>query len=255
MAKQRRDLRSNRPETRRPYSLARPFLTAVLGGSLALVTTSVLAQSWTWPWETETRRPDPPRREYRQPAPRYQPPQRDRELGFTQSGDRPPICLQLERRLANEVNGGRNRGETRANLAARVRQLADQVRRRESTLERRDCWDEYFFQRSLKNTRTCVSQYRALQSERQQLQDARSAYQGSSADNSRNLQQDIINELARNGCGSAYQQQARRQSPSNSPFASFFQDDTGNYDNRRGNTYRGLPFATYRTLCVRLCDG
>ncbi|MEM1306976.1 MAG: DUF2865 domain-containing protein [Pseudomonadota bacterium] len=233
---------------------SRHMLTAAVAGAILLVTTSVMAQNWTWPWETETRQQERPRREFRQPPPRVVPRQPQQTFDTAEPGDQPSICLQLERRLANEVNGGRNRGQTREDLAARVRELSSQVRRRESTLERRDCWDEFFFQRTLRNTRACVSQYRALQTERQQLQDARAAYDGLSANNSRALQQDLINELARNGCGAAYQQEARRQRRNDSPFASFFQDDS-RYDTGRGNTYRGLPFATYRTLCVRLCDG
>lgn len=71
----------------------------------------------------------------------------------------------------------------------------------------------------------------------------------------RTRQDDIIRALADNRCGRAYEQQARRLDRASNPFSNFFQDyDSGPLDGER-NTYRGLPFATYRTLCVRLCDG
>ncbi|MEO1719197.1 MAG: DUF2865 domain-containing protein [Pseudomonadota bacterium] len=232
-----------------PGASLRPLVTVVLASSFALVTTSVFAQSWSWPWETQSERE--PSRQYRAPAPRYQPRSNDRRSRRS-DGD---ICLRLERQLANVVNGDRNRGASRDQLARQIRSLGQRVRRREAGLERRQCWDEFFFQRTLRNTRTCVSQYRALEDERRQLQDARNRYEQTNASNAQALQRDLINELARNRCGPAYQQQARRQERNDNPFASFFQQDRGNYDGGRNNTYRGLEFATYRTLCVRLCDG
>ncbi|NJO23777.1 MAG: DUF2865 domain-containing protein [Sphingomonadales bacterium] len=69
----------------------------------------------------------------------------------------------------------------------------------------------------------------------------------------RSYQDDIIRELARNNCGASYQQEAARRGPTN-PFASLWQDeDTGPGGN--SNQFGALPFATYRTVCVRLCDG
>ena len=99
-----------------------------------------------------------------------------------------------------------------------------------------------------------MTPYRRLERDRRRLADLRSQAQRNEGRNSRALQDDIILALARNRCGAAYAQQARRIDNANNPFSSFFQDEGGSYEGP-GNTYRGLPFATYRTLCVRTCDG
>ncbi len=68
----------------------------------------------------------------------------------------------------------------------------------------------------------------------------------------RSYQDEIIRELARNNCGSSYQQEARRRD--RGPLSGLWQDeDSGGSGYNNG--FRALPFATYRTVCVRLCDG
>jgi hypothetical protein len=67
----------------------------------------------------------------------------------------------------------------------------------------------------------------------------------------RSYQDDIIRELARNNCGATYAQEARRRDAG--PLSSIWQDDEGG--GGTGGQFGALPFATYRTLCVRLCDG
>ena len=70
------------------------------------------------------------------------------------------------------------------------------------------------------------------------------------------LQDDIIRELARNGCGQQYVQEARKRESVRGPLAFLFGGEESE-SSARGptNQFGNLPFATYRTLCVRLCDG
>ncbi|MBS0244166.1 MAG: DUF2865 domain-containing protein, partial [Proteobacteria bacterium] len=68
----------------------------------------------------------------------------------------------------------------------------------------------------------------------------------------RSYQDDLIRELARNNCGSQYQQEASRRG-GQSPFSSLWQDEDAAPQGR--NDFNTLPFATYKTVCVRLCDG
>src|SRR6185503_12233703 len=68
----------------------------------------------------------------------------------------------------------------------------------------------------------------------------------------RSYQDDIIRELARNNCGPSYSQEAQRRGNFN-PFSSLWQDEDSS--GGRANDFGALPFATYRTICVRLCDG
>ncbi|HRK17377.1 MAG TPA: DUF2865 domain-containing protein [Hyphomicrobiaceae bacterium] len=68
----------------------------------------------------------------------------------------------------------------------------------------------------------------------------------------RSYQDEIIRELARNGCGQQYVQEARRRDASGGLFGGWQTEDDGP---RSENKFGHLPFATYRTVCVRLCDG
>jgi hypothetical protein len=71
----------------------------------------------------------------------------------------------------------------------------------------------------------------------------------------RSFQDDIIRELARNGCGQQYSQEARRRDSAKNPFAALWGEEPSEAPRGGGNQFGNLPFATYRTLCVRLCDG
>jgi hypothetical protein len=70
----------------------------------------------------------------------------------------------------------------------------------------------------------------------------------------RSFQDDIIRELARNGCGQQYVTEMRRREARN-PFSTLWGEEEGDSPRGNPNQFGNLPFATYRTLCVRLCDG
>ena len=129
------------------------------------------------------------------------------------------------------------------------------VRSGEVQLERSDCYDYFLFSKTLRRTRQCVDMAQLLDQNRRKLAELdaqRREIQGLGS-RDRGYQDDLIRELARNNCGPQYQQEAARRGGS-SPFSSIWQDDdTGPAG--RGNEFRPLPFATYRTVCVRLCDG
>ena len=69
------------------------------------------------------------------------------------------------------------------------------------------------------------------------------------------IQNDIIRELARNGCGQQYVQEARRRDSARNPLSMLFGGEESDAPRGPATQFRNLPFATYRTLCVRLCDG
>ena len=70
----------------------------------------------------------------------------------------------------------------------------------------------------------------------------------------RSFQDDIIRELARNGCGQQYVTEMRRREARN-PFSALWGEEDSEAPRGSANQFGNLPFATYRTLCVRLCDG
>lgn len=137
-----------------------------------------------------------------------------------------------------------------------MRQLERTVRASESQLERADCYDYFLFSKSLRRTRRCVDMSNQVDGGRRRLAELdaqRRQIQGMGS-RDRSYQDDLIRELARNRCGPQYQQEAARREGSSNPFSSLWQDEDSDQGGR-GNEFRSLPFATYRTVCVRLCDG
>jgi hypothetical protein len=203
------------------------------------------AQSgWSWPWESPKKAPEPVYRPPLQPAPGAQP-----VPGPYVSGNRPAICVQLESRLALEVNRGTSSRDVLPKLEADLRLLDRQIQQTQSQLDRADCYEYFLFSKSLKRTRACVDMHGQLEAAKRKFADMSTMRQQMLSSSGRSYQDEIIRELARNNCGASYQREASRQSP----FGSIWQDEEGG--SYTGGGFGALPFATYRTLCVRLCDG
>ncbi len=229
-------------------------LAALILAVLAVIPSPVLAQGGWWPWAGPSEPPRPP------PVPRepvWRAPGQPQGPGTAPSPGQPPradssnICLQLEQRLVQETQRGSQSRDLLPKIEADLRLAERTFRAGEAQLERSDCYEQWFLSRTLRKTRQCqdlAAQVDAARRRMSELDAQRQQIRGSSE---RSYQDDIIRELARNNCGSTYQQEANRRG--RSPFSSLWQDeDTGP---TRGNEFGVLPFATYRTICVRLCDG
>lgn len=244
------------------FEVARPGKSAwvmlcclVAAGLLALSFTSPLvttaaAQGW-WPWASDSPVPRPPpvRRE---PPPSWQQPQ-GAPVAPAQRGS---VCLQLEQRLVDFQRGGNQPQSRLPQIEGELRQVERTVRSGEIQLERSDCYDYFLFSKTLRRTRQCVDAAQQLDANRRKLAelDAQRKEILGLGSRDRGYQDDLIRELARNNCGPQYQQEAARRGQSGSPFSSIWQDDDSGPAGR-GNEFKPLPFATYRTVCVRLCDG
>ncbi len=137
-------------------------------------------------------------------------------------------------------------------LEADIRQLERVVQQGSTQLDRQECFEYFLFAKSLKRSRQCVDLNNQVETSKRQLSDLQTQRQQIASADSRSYQDEIIRELARNNCGATYQQQAQQRP--GGPFASLWQDDEGG-NQASGNQFGNLPFATYRTVCVRLCDG
>ncbi|MGI9426913.1 MAG: DUF2865 domain-containing protein [Hyphomicrobiaceae bacterium] len=207
------------------------------------------AQNWKFPWETDER--PQPRRRPRPPAQSGQP-----GFGTTYNnqrlpGGRSPICLRLEQRLAQEANRGSLARGRLPEIEQGIRVARRSVRRLERELDRRECYETFLFSKTLRRTRSCVRLDRQSRRASTELRDLSAQRQQILGSGDRSYQDDIIRELALNNCGRVYTRENRRRNP----FSNFWQDEDSGDRGYRGNTFAGLPFATYRTLCVRLCDG
>jgi hypothetical protein len=231
------------------------------------------AQSW-WPWWPSQEpprpreplyRPNPPAQPYPypnqqpggpvapnvqpngQPLPGYQTPYAPRAANN--------LCQQLEQRLVAETQGVTQRRDLLPQIENNMRQLDRQLQTARLQLDRADCWDQFLFSRTLRRTPACVQLNTQVETMRRQLADLDAQRREILGTRDRSYQDDIIRELARNGCGPQYQQEARRRDAWRNPFASLFGDEESEPPRSAPNQFGSLPFATYRTLCVRLCDG
>ena len=206
---------------------------------------SAQGQGW-WPWANTP--PPTPREPVFRPPPQAAPPAQAPSQPFN-AANRPPICLQLEQRLAQEANRGSQSRDQLPRIEADMRQVDRSVQTAQAQLERSDCYDYFLFAKSLKRTRMCVDLANQADTAKRRLSELEGQRQQIMQTGGRSLREDIVRELGRNNCGPAYQQDAR----AGSPFSGLWQDEEGGGPG--GGKFGNLPFATYRTVCVRLCDG
>lgn len=222
------------------------YMTGALALTCILAVAPALAQGWPWNnWGSQ------PQQQQRPPEPRdqvYRGPSGGNILP-PQAQGRSAICLQLEQRLAQEANRGVQSRDILPRIEQDIRVADRQFQMAQSQLERADCYEYFLFSKSLRRTKRCVDLNAQAESAGRRLSELNAQRQQLMSSDSRSYQEDIVRELARNNCGASYQQQAKQYNP----FSSIWQDeDSGNTLNGQ---YGNLPFATFRTVCVRLCDG
>lgn len=214
-----------------------------------------LAQSW-WPFgNNEPKRPPVPHEPvYRQPAP-Y--PADQAAPGATPApgpgawASKNPICLQLEQKLVQESQRGSQTRDLLPRIESDIRVADQNFQRTQAQIDRGNCYEYFLFSKTFNRTPRCVGYANELEGARRRLQELQVQRQQIVASGGRSYQDDIVRELARNNCGQSYQQQASRSGE-----GSFWQDgESGIFGGGSWNNYGPQSYATYRTICVRLCDG
>ncbi len=259
-------------------AVVRRLALVLVAAALALlfVTEVASAQSW-WPFggggdneEERDRPPVPQEPVYRQPPPAPAPPPAQApgypappppanapaapaappQPSASNWSTRNPICLQLEQRLVQE---NQKHGQSQADLPRienEIRQLEQAVDQTESRLDH-GCYEYFLFTKSLRNTSQCKDLARQADVSKRRLSDLDAQRQDILGSSGRSYQDDIVRELARNNCGANYSAMARREDGNT---GGMWEDE----ELSGGNTWnpRAANGAqTYRTLCVRLCDG
>lgn len=226
--------------------LAGALLLAVLG-----MGADVSAQGFSWPWETENPRPIP-REPIRREPPRAAPPpvQSGSQAGW--QTERSSICLRLEQRLVQETQRGSQAQSVLPRIEADLRQNEQDLRKAQTKLDRADCYEWFLFTKQLRSTRECRALANDVEEVKRRRAELEAERQDIQASGGRSIQDEIVRELARNNCGSSYTQEARRREGPSS--FGIWQDESSG-GGGMGNSYSSVPFATYRTVCVRLCDG
>ena len=168
---------------------------------------------------------------------------------------RADYCRKLEQRLVQEWRrNNQNRSEL-PDLRKELREAEDGFHEAKAKANRRRCYEEtFFFGRSLRRTPECVKLDREVRKAQRRVKSLRSRIDRTrSSGSGQNRQDDLIAELARYGCGENYERQYEARRPD---FFSFFDDrDRRPRRQQQRRSASELPFATYRTMCVRQCDG
>jgi hypothetical protein len=164
------------------------------------------------------------------------------------------ICLQLEQQLAQEVARGSTTRDALPKIEQDLRTTERALQTANAQLERYDCYESFLFSKTLRRTRQCVDLNTQVETARRRMAELDAQRQEILGTRGRSsYQDDIIRELARNNCGEQYRTRAAARPTS--PWSSFWEDgDTADAAKPSGPVGT-LPFATYRTLCVRVCDG
>ena len=230
-------------------------LAAAVAAAVMLAACPVLAQGW-WPWsDDEPERPPVPEEPvyqdpYQEPPPPSAPPTADWST-------KNPICLQLEQRLVQESQRSSQSRDALPQLEVEIDQTDQSLQAAQHELERRNCYEYFLFSKTLRRTRACVDLSRQAEQAKRHLSELETRRQQIIGSSERSYRDDIVRELARNNCGANYTQEARRQNRGGGGiFSSIWQDEEGGSYSNNWTPY-GAPHssATYRTVCVRLCDG
>lgn len=219
--------------------------TDILVRLVAIPQAQAQGSDWKMPWETKTkpRRSPPPRRRPRTtgPAP----------ASYGNSN----VCLELERRLVQEAQGNSSPQARLARIDQDLRKYTRLYRNAKRRLGRSKCFETFLFVKTLRQNRKCKRLNRQTEDAKERMRELQAQLQAGSNGSGRSRQDEIIAALARNRCGANYSREARRRNRQSNPFSSFFWQDNDGEAPAPSRRYGALPFATYRTLCVRLCDG
>lgn len=236
------------------FSLTRRLMRALSCAVIAAVLSSAIAgpaasQNW-WPFggnEEPRRAPTPREPVYRPdnvpaPIPEAAPP----PVGNNWA-TKNPICLQLEQRLVSESQKGSQTQDQLPKIESEIRKVDRAYNVGAQQLEQ-SCYEYFLFTKQFRSTPQCRELVKQVEGSKQKLAQLEAQRQDLVSSGGRSYQDDIIRELARNNCGANYADQARRR-------------DNGMWEDEEAISGGGWApanptgVATYRTLCVRLCDG
>ena len=166
-------------------------------------------------------------------------------------------CRMLEQELANDWALGQSGASELPRIDEEMRRLERDFQRARFEADRDNCYEDMFiFGRSLRRTPKCIALDREIEDARRQLAGLRERRDRiTNARARRARQDDLVAELARNGCGENYRRQYEANRRSNSFFSLWEDSDSRSRDGLAYQRPDDMPFSTYRTMCVRLCDG
>jgi cell division protein FtsB len=166
-------------------------------------------------------------------------------------------CQELERQLVSDWQLSNNPANATARLDQQLADYERVYRRAQAEADRRDCYEDMFiFGRSLRRTRECVQLDAEIESARRNIANLRQQREAlTSASSRRGRRDDLVAELARAGCGDNYAQEYEQRRRRSTSLFSLWEDEDSEGGYSSPVPQQTLPFASYRTMCVRTCDG
>ena len=163
-------------------------------------------------------------------------------------------CFQLEQELQRVSQGNGGKRAQLAKIETEIRKYDRIYQQGQAQLEQRDCYDYFLFSQSVRSTPQCLGIQKQIDNARARLTRLE-AMRVEATDKSaqRNRQDALIVELARWRCGPQYIQEARKRA--NDGFSFWNNSEGADPGLAPYGDGTGLGYATYRTICVRLCDG
>ncbi len=165
-------------------------------------------------------------------------------------------CRQLERQLGpgwQQAVAGR---DLVPRIQAQMAKADQAYRRGLAAADQSDCYDYFLFSKTWRETAQCNQIRSQIDGAQRALTDLNRQRQQASAAQDNNSRQDaLVAELARYRCGAQYEAAvSHRNDGAQSGFwteGEGLAPDGSNF----GTGILGVPGSTYRTICVRMCDG
>jgi len=173
-------------------------------------------------------------------------------------GPQQAYCRQLERQLGpgwQQAVAGR---DLVPRIEAQMAKTDQSYRRGLAAAEQSDCYDYFLFSKTWRETAQCTQIRTQVEGAQRTLADLNRQRQQAGATQDQTSRQDaLVAELARNHCGPQYETAATHRNDGVQP--GVWSDGEGLAPGASGPNFGtgilGVPGSTYRTICVRLCDG
>jgi hypothetical protein len=178
---------------------------------------------------------------------------------LAQDGDHQIRCMQLQQELASAQGGGGR--EALPGIDKQIQSASRVYQGTKAAMEDAGCFERGFliFGRGLVRSPKCLKMNDQVEDARRQVEQLQAQRDGiAGGRGNRRRQAELMDALARNGCGGGRpMQQARRDSGGGGLFGWFGRgDDEEEAPQPEGPVYRSIdPNGRYRSVCVRTCDG
>lgn len=176
-------------------------------------------------------------------------------LDPSQASPQQVYCQQLERQLGKDWQQGAGARDTLPRIQSQMARADQALRRGQAAAEQSDCFDYFLFSKTWRSSPQCIQLHQQINDAQRAMADLERQRQAAGSAQDHTSRQDaVLGELARNKCGPQYEVAATRRSGSQG--TGFWNDGESLLPGAGIPGYDlALPGSTFRTICVRMCDG